>query len=165
MKIFLSLIFIFHHTLLQAFEIDEVQVFKTKHQMNFLFQGKIIKSYRVMLGRGGIAPKRQKGDNLVPEGQYFLDEKNAQSHFFKSIHLSYPNENDQRAAAEAGVDPGGDIMIHGLPNYPKPFFQFLKRIGLIKLINWTAGCIAVEDDEMLEIFDSIDIPIPITIFH
>lgn len=133
--------------------------------MDLLFQGKVMKSYRVMLGRGGNRPKRQKGDNLVPEGRYTLDYKNPDSLFYKSLHISYPNDEDMRRAAEAGVEPGGDIMIHGYPNRPKPIFKFLKKMGLIKLVDWTAGCVAVDDDEMEEIFHTLEEHTPITIFH
>jgi murein L,D-transpeptidase YafK len=148
-----------------AEEIDEVRVYKSKHRMEMLEHGKIIKNYRIMLGRGGKSPKRKAGDNLVPEGQYLLDYKNDESLFYKSIHISYPNDEDLKRANEAGVEPGGDIMIHGYPNHPSPLFKFLKRVGLIKLVDWTAGCISVDDQEMEEIFNNIEVPIPITIYH
>jgi murein L,D-transpeptidase YafK len=151
--------------LLHAQDIDEVHVYKSKHQLNLISAGKVVKSYSVMLGRGGRGPKRQEGDLLVPEGKYFLDFKNPESLFYKSIHISYPNEDDLRRANEAGVDPGGDIMIHGYPNYPKPFFKFLRKIGLIKKIDWTAGCVALDNQEMEEIFENLEVPLPITIYH
>lgn len=133
--------------------------------MDLISQGRVIKTYRVMLGRGGNKPKRKQGDNLVPEGRYYIDYKNPDSLFYKSLHISYPNEEDKRRAAEAGVEPGGDIMIHGYPNKPKPLFKFLKRMGLIKLVDWTAGCVAVDDGEMEEIYNVIEEHTPITIFH
>lgn len=145
--------------------IDEIRVYKSKRKMDMLFQGKVIKSYKVMLGRGGLAPKKKAGDKLVPEGQYFLDYKNSESLFHKSIHISYPNAEDSRRASEEGIDPGGDIMIHGYPNKPKPLFKFLEKIGLIKLVNWTAGCIAVDDVEIDEIYDNVDEHTPITIYQ
>jgi murein L,D-transpeptidase YafK len=145
--------------------VDEVRVYKSKHTLLTLFHGQIVKSYKIMLGRGGLSPKVREGDNLVPEGQYILDYKNPESLFYKSIHVSYPNEEDKRHASELGIEPGGDIMIHGFPNHPKPFFKFLVKTGLIKLTNWTAGCMAVEDKEMDDIFQNIEVPIPITIFH
>lgn len=151
--------------LLHAQDIDEVHVYKSKHKLNLISAGKVVKSYSVMLGRGGRGPKRQEGDYLVPEGKYFLDFKNPESLFHKSIHISYPNEDDLRRANEAGVDPGGDIMIHGYPNYPKPFFKFLRKIGLIKKIDWTAGCVALDNQEMEEIFENLEVPLPITIYH
>lgn len=133
--------------------------------MDLISQGRVIKTYRVMLGRGGNKPKRKQGDNLVPEGRYYIDYKNPDSLFYKSLHISYPNEEDKRRAAEAGVEPGGDIMIHGYPNKPKPLFKFLKRMGLIKLVDWTAGCVAVDDGEMEEMYNVIEEHTPITIFH
>lgn len=145
--------------------IDEVHIYKSKHRMDMLSAGKIIKSYKVMLGRGGKGRKLKQGDNLVPEGQYTLDYKNAESLFYKSIHISYPNDEDLRRASEAGVEPGGDIMIHGYPNHPTALFKFLKRLGLIKNIDWTAGCTAVDNQQMDEIFSNIEVPIPVTIYH
>jgi murein L,D-transpeptidase YafK len=165
MKILLILISLFFTLNLSAQEIDEVRVYKSKHRMDMLAHGKVIKSYRVMLGRGGKSPKRKQGDHKVPEGQYMLDYKNTESLFYKSIHVSYPNEDDLRRAHEAGVDPGGDIMIHGYPNHPKAIFKFLRKLGLIKKIDWTAGCMAVDNQQMEEIFNNIEVPIPITIFH
>jgi murein L,D-transpeptidase YafK len=146
-------------------EADEIRVYKSKHQMDLLFQGKVVKTFRVMLGRGGSKAKSKQGDNLVPEGKYIIDYKNPDSQFFKSLHISYPNDEDKRRAAEAGVEPGGDIMVHGYPNRPKAIFKFLKKMGLIKLIDWTAGCVAVDDDEMEAIYNSIEEHTPITIFH
>ncbi len=144
---------------------DEIRVYKSKHRMDLISQGRVIKSYRVMLGRGGSKPKRKQGDNRVPEGKYFIDYKNPDSQFYKSLHISYPNDEDKRRSSEAGVEPGGDIMIHGYPNRPKPLFKFLKKMGLIKLVDWTAGCVAVDDGEMEEIYHAIEEHTPITIFH
>lgn len=164
---FLGFLLIYSTNLLAVIDerIDEVKVYKSLHRMDILSAGKIIKSYKVMLGRGGKAPKQKANDNLVPEGQYEFDYKNINSKFHKSIHVSYPNDEDTRRAEDAGQNPGGDIMIHGLPNQPSPLLKFLKRLGLIKHIDWTAGCVALDDEEVDEIFDSIELHTPITIFH
>lgn len=146
-------------------ETDEIRIYKSKRRMDLLLHGRVVKSFRVMLGRGGLAPKRKKGDNLVPEGTYTIDYKNSDSLFYKSLHISYPNDEDMRRAAEMGVDPGGDIMIHGFPNKPKPLFNLLKKMGLIKHVNWTAGCVAVDDNEMEDVFNSIEEHTPVSIFH
>lgn len=156
--------FIFSLSVL-ASQIDEVKVYKSKRRMDLVSEGKVVKSYKVMLGRGGKKAKQKQGDNLVPEGTYTLDYKNPNSQFHKSIHISYPNDDDLRRAHEQGVDPGGDIMIHGYPNRPKALFKFLKRMGLIKLVNWTAGCVAVDDEEMDEIYENIEEHTPVTIYH
>lgn len=148
-----------------SMDVDEVRVYKSKRRMDLIAAGKVVKSYKVMLGRGGKQAKQKQGDNRVPEGKYFLDYKNPNSQFHKSIHISYPNEDDLRRANEQGYDPGGDIMIHGYPNKPKPLFKFLKKMGLIKLVNWTAGCVAVDDGEMDEIYENVHEYTPVTIIH
>lgn len=158
------------------YPVDEVQVYKTKHRMHMLFEGKITKTYKVMLGRGGMDPKRQEGDNLVPEGKYILDFRNPESKFYKSIHISYPNEADLERAKREGVDPGGDIFIHGMPNNLAELDDVLRELkmeglaeftikGLFPRLDWTAGCVAVKDKEMEEIWQNVKEPTPITIFH
>ncbi len=94
-----------------AYKVDEVRVYKMDHKMQMLFEGK------------------------VPEGQYFLDAKNPNSKFFRSIHVSYPNEEDIKRAEAGGYDPGENIFIHGYPKYGK---KLLKG-------NWSQGCIVVEN--------------------
>jgi murein L,D-transpeptidase YafK len=168
MKIFivlLAFLIAFNSYAQNGINVDEVRIYKSQHRMDMIVQGKVVKSYKVMLGRGGKASKVKAGDRLVPEGQYQLDYKNPDSLFFKSIHISYPNDEDLRRANELGVDPGGDIMIHGYPNNPSTFFKFLKRIGVIKMVDWTAGCVSVDNHEMEEIFNNIEVPIPVRIYH
>jgi murein L,D-transpeptidase YafK len=165
MKILLFFISLTISSLSFAGNIDEIRVFKSQHRMEFITQGKVVKTYHVMLGRGGKLPKLQRGDNRVPEGQYIIDYKNPNSLFHKSLHISYPNDEDKRRATEAGVEPGGDIMIHGLPNRPSRIFKFLKRIGLIKLIDWTAGCVAVDNSAMDSIYDAVDELTPVNIYR
>ena len=147
------------------FNIDEIKVYKSKHRMDLMFEGKIVKTYRVMLGRGGMKAKVKAGDKRVPEGSYILDYKNPDSLFYKSLHISYPNPEDVRRANELGVDPGGDIMIHGFPNKQSSIIRWLSKLGLAKLVDWTAGCVAVKNSEMDEIFENIPLLTPITIVH
>lgn len=147
------------------YSVDEVRVYKSKHQMDMLYKGKVVKTYRVALGKGGNKPKRQQGDGRVPEGKYTLDYKNPYSNFHKSLHISYPNDEDIRRAYEAGVDPGGDIMIHGYPNKQNFFLKMLRKLGMMKLVDWTAGCVAVNDTEMDEIYQNVEVGTPITLYH
>ena len=123
-----------------------VLVLKKEHKME-LFSGEtVIKSYTVALGRGGLAPKQRQGDHLTPEGLYQIDRRNKNSRFYRALHVSYPNEVDRERAHKLGVDPGGDIMIHGITNG-------LGWLGSVhRTIDWTNGCIAVTDAEMDEIW-------------
>jgi murein L,D-transpeptidase YafK len=123
-----------------------VLVLKKEHKME-LFSGEtVIKTYTVALGRGGLAPKQRQGDHLTPEGLYQIDHRNKNIRFYRALHVSYPNEVDRERARKLGVDPGGDIMIHGITNG-------LGWLGSVhRTIDWTNGCIAVTDAEMDEIW-------------
>jgi murein L,D-transpeptidase YafK len=106
----------------------------------------MIRSYRIALGRNPIGPKLCRGDGKTPEGTYTISGRNAASAYHKSLRISYPNAADQQRAKQRGLDPGGDIMIHGLPN-GQGFIGPAHR-----LIDWTDGCIAVTDAEIEEIW-------------
>ena len=82
-----------------------------------LFSGEtVIKTYTVALGRGGLSPKQREGDHLTPEGLYQIDHRSKDSRFYRALHVSYPNEADRDRARKLGINPGGDIMIHGITN-------------------------------------------------
>jgi murein L,D-transpeptidase YafK len=138
-------------------KVSRVLVLKKEHKME-LFSGEIvIKTYTVALGRGGLAPKQRQGDHLTPEGLYQIDRRNQNSRFYLALHVSYPNEADRERARKLGVDPGGDIMIHGIANG-------LGWLGSMqRMIDWTNGCIAVTDTEMDEIWLLVPIGTPIEI--
>jgi murein L,D-transpeptidase YafK len=128
---------------------DEVVVVKSQRIMHLLSNGKVIRSYKVVLGGTPVGAKEQQGDHKTPEGHYVLDRRNAKSRFYKSIHVSYPNDKDRRNAERKGVSPGGDIMIHGLPNG----FGALGSAAL--MTDWTDGCISVTNAEMDEIWEMV----------
>lgn len=135
-----------------------------------LYQGEITKVYTVMLARGGMAPKRREGDKLVPEGEYRLDYKNPYSSFYKSIHISYPGPEDVARGREIKANPGFDIFLHGMPNYLTELSIILDD-GSLELLypevarDWTAGCIALTNYEMQEVWDNLETPVSITIYH
>jgi murein L,D-transpeptidase YafK len=136
---------------------DSILILKKDHILELLAGGKVIRTYKVALGRGGLAPKEREGDGRTPEGHYIIDSRTAESHYHKALHVSYPNENDRQRAAKLGVSPGGAIMIHGLPNG-------MGAIGAAhRLYDWTLGCIAVTDEEIDEIWDLVPIGTPVEI--
>ncbi|MBV8113534.1 MAG: L,D-transpeptidase family protein [Silvibacterium sp.] len=112
-----------------------------------LYSGdKVIHQYKVALGRGTYGPKERQGDHKTPEGEYFVDSKNAHSRFHLALHVSYPNAKDRSRAAQEHVNPGGDVEIHGLPTA----FAFLGSFQ--RFIDWTDGCIAVSNTDIEEIW-------------
>ncbi len=136
---------------------DKVVVYKSKRQLQLLRAGKVLRTYRIALGDNPKGHKRQEGDEKTPEGAYVLDWRNPNSRYYKSIHISYPNAQDQQQARRRGVSPGGDIMVHGR-NGPTVLPD-----GTWKWKDWTDGCIAVTNTEMDEIWKMVKNGTPIHI--
>ena len=136
---------------------DSILILKKDHTLELLSGGKIIRTYKVALGRGGLAPKQREGDARTPEGHYIIDSRAPNSAYHRALHISYPNADDRRRAARLGVPPGGAIMIHGLPN-GKGFIGPAHR-----LYDWTLGCVAVTDPEIDEIWNLVPVGTPVEI--
>jgi len=137
--------------------IDKVFVDKSERRLQLLSGDKVIKSYHIALGGNPIGHKQQEGDQRTPIGSYILDYKNEKSQYYRSIHVSYPNAVDKARAKKHGMSPGGAIMIHGQKN----------GFGALAMLNqqrdWTAGCLAVTNDEMDEIMATVKVGTPIEI--
>ena len=125
---------------------DLIKVDKTARTLTLLRGTDVIKTYRVSLGSSPLGHKSREGDGRTPEGRYSIDSRNPHSRFHLGLHISYPNAEDRRSAQQRGVPPGGDIMIHGLPNG----LSWLNRLHLRR--DWTDGCMAVTNSEMEEIW-------------
>ena len=136
---------------------DRILVVKSRHEMSLLQGGRILKTYAVSLGRSPSGPKTRTGDHKTPEGLYLVDWRNPNSKFHLSLHISYPEPRDSARARQEGVAPGGDIMIHGLPNR-------LWWIGRFhRFVDWTDGCIAVTDSEIDQLWRTVPDRTPIEI--
>ena len=136
---------------------DYVLVEKSKNKMYLVKNGKALRSYNISLGGNPRGHKQQEGDMRTPEGLYMLTYKNFDSKFYKSLMIDYPNEQDIARAQARGVPPGGEIVIHGMPNAKGNY------LGPLNPVNWTQGCVAVRNHEMDEIFSLLSIPTPIEI--
>jgi len=134
-------------------EITQVLVDKTKRKMYLLAGTKTIRKFKIDLGFTPAGHKFKQGDGRTPEGLYYIDRINENSRYFLSLGLNYPNTKDRALADAAGVDPGGDIFIHGGPRYKG---ERGKR-------DWTAGCISVSDREMGWIYSMVKKGTPIFI--
>lgn len=128
-----------------------ILVEKKARRISLLRNGTVLKTYDVALGSDPVDHKRQEGDGRTPEGDYAIDFKNQRSRFHLALHISYPNPADRDSARQRGVPPGGDIMIHGLPNG----LGWLRTLHLRR--DWTDGCIAVTNAEIEEIWAMVDI--------
>lgn len=136
---------------------DRVLVEKEARRLTLLRSGTSLKTYRVALGRAPVGPKEQEGDQRTPEGIFSIDFHKEDSDYHRALHVSYPEQRDITRAAAAGVPPGCDIMIHGIRNGMGWIGAFHRRT------DWTAGCIAVTDFEIEEIWRAVPDGTPIEI--
>jgi murein L,D-transpeptidase YafK len=137
--------------------IDKLVVIKSERTMYAYTKGKLVKVYSIAIGRNSVGDKEYEGDKRTPEGSYYIEGKNPNSGYHKNLGISYPDKTDLQEAKAKGVRPGGDVKIHGLKNGRGPLGKFHR------LRNWTAGCIAVTDEEMDELYDAVAIGTPIII--
>jgi murein L,D-transpeptidase YafK len=125
---------------------DRVLIQKSARQLTLMRDGRTLRSYHVSLGSSPKGAKEREGDGRTPEGLYTIDSRNAYSKYHMALHVSYPNAADRLRARRLRVSFGGEIMIHGTPNR-------WRWLGFaFRHIDWTAGCIAVSDAEIEEIW-------------
>jgi len=129
-----------------------IEVHKADRRMYLLSGAQVLKTYKIRLGGNPIGPKQFEGDQKTPEGAYRITHRNPNSAYHLSLGISYPNQADREFAKSQNKRPGGDIFIHG---GPKEWFAGR---------DWTAGCIAVKDREMEEIFAMVNPGVQINIY-
>lgn len=134
---------------------DSLVLMKSLRLLVLYVDGVALRTYRVALGHEPVGPKRFKGDERTPEGLYRIDGRNPQSGYHLSLHVSYPNAVDRARASLYGKEPGGDIMIHGLPLGDESVGSEHTQW------DWTNGCIAVTDREIEELWRAVPDGTPI----
>ncbi|HLI23126.1 MAG TPA: L,D-transpeptidase family protein [Stellaceae bacterium] len=139
-------------------KIDRILVLKSKRVLELLHGGKVVKAFPIALGEHPVGAKRFEGDGKTPEGLYYIDGRLPNSRYHLALHISYPNPADTAQAVALGRDPGGNILIHGLPNWyrgPLDPVRFYK--------DWTDGCVSVGDRAIEEIYAAVDVGTPVEI--
>ena len=137
--------------------VDFIIVSKHDHRLSLFRKGRLVQAYAVALGRGGQGAKTRASDNKVPEGLYSITGRNARSAFHLALRIGYPTPAQTQLAQSHGVDPGGNVMIHGL-------HRGMGWLGALhRQIDWTRGCIAVTDDEIEAIWRDVPNGTPIRI--
>ncbi|MFL1404859.1 murein L,D-transpeptidase family protein [Marinobacter sp. M1N3S26] len=138
-------------------DINQLVVHKDERRLYLMSNDQIIRSYRISLGKTPEGHKLYEGDSRTPEGSYTIDFRNPNSEYYKSIRISYPNHKDRKLAEAWGLQPGGNIMIHGLPN------DVGDMAFAYQGLDWTDGCIAVTNEAMDEIWRLVEVGTPIRI--
>ena len=136
-------------------EVTSVQVHKSDRKMYLLHDDKVLETYDIGLGFAPEGHKEFEGDGKTPEGAYYISHRNPNSQYHLSLGITYPNPNDRAYASSQGKSPGGDIFIHGGPPKGK----------LVTKQDWTAGCIAVTDEQVERVYSMVNPGTPIYIYR
>ncbi|MCT4655772.1 MAG: L,D-transpeptidase [Cohaesibacter sp.] len=128
--------------------IDHIVVEKAARSLSLYRGGALVKRYSIKLGFAPVGQKAQEGDGKTPEGIYRINRRNGRSKYHLSLGLDYPLPAQRRAAKAKGINPGGDIFIHGQPNQLKNIPLAPSRLPH----DWTDGCVALSNDEIEEIW-------------
>ena len=124
---------------------------KGSRRLYLLSGNTALRAFDIELGGDPVGPKRMEGDGRTPEGAYMIDKRNPNSEYYLSVGISYPSAQDIAFAQAMGVSPGGDIFIHGTPREKR------------RNQDWTAGCIAVTNREIEDIYAMVQDGTPIFI--
>ena len=133
--------------------VTEVRVFKADRKMYLMHGEAALAVYDVALGFAPVGHKQHEGDGRTPEGSYLITRRNPNSRYYLSIGIDYPRPADVERARSMGLSPGGDIFIHGRGGITNPFRD------------WTAGCIAVTNEEIEDIYAMVPEGTPINIYR
>jgi murein L,D-transpeptidase YafK len=136
--------------------VDSIVVEKKAHRLSLYYAGRRVRQYQVALGKPD-GDKTSIGDRRTPEGRFWVDYRNPSSQYHLALHINYPDSAHAARALAMGVEAGGDIMIHGLPNGKR-------SVGAQhRVTDWTNGCVALTDEEIEEIFEAVDVGTPVEI--
>jgi len=151
-------------------EQPRIVVYKRERKLEFYSDQSLLRTYRVGLGFSPIADKTREGDGATPEGDFYIFVKNNKSAYYLSLGVSYPNAED----AERGLRDGlitkaqRDAILTALRKKATPP-QYTKLGGLIYIhgngakSDWTLGCVALENEDMKELYDAVSVGTPVTI--
>lgn len=140
----------------ESVSIDRIVVYKGDHRMETYRGETLIKVYTVSIGSGGDGDKQYEGDRTTPEGRYRINSRHRSDNFHRFLHISFPDDADVeafKALEESGGVPegagvGSAIGIHG----EKEGWEGWPH----KWSDWTAGCIAVDNDEIEELYRVVE---------
>ena len=147
-----------------------IVVLKSERRLRLYSDDAVVRTYKVGLGLNPVLDKQRQGDRATPEGDFYVFTKNDKSNFYLSLGVSYPNAEDaerglreglisrsqhdaivkaikRRAAPPQNTALGGDIYIHG------------NGAGT----DWTWGCVALENEDIRELYEAVTVGTPVTI--
>ena len=146
---------------LSGVQIDKIVVYKSKREMKTYAKGELVYTFAFSLGKNGDkGHKLQQGDYRTPEGSYKIVRKKCDDRLYKSLAISYPNNEDKKQAEKLGVKTGGYITIHGQPKWNADGHG-----DAFTLKNdWTEGCMAVPNSAMDKLWVAVKNGVKIDIY-
>ena len=151
-------------------ERPRIVVHKAARKLELFSDQTLLRTYRVGLGFTPVADKKREGDGATPEGEFYVFVKNNRSAYYLSLGVSYPNAED----AERGLRDGliskkqYDAILEAIRKKAGPP-QYTKLGGLIYIhgngagSDWTWGCVALENEDIKELYDAVSVGTPVTI--
>jgi murein L,D-transpeptidase YafK len=156
--------------LVSVVEKPHIVVYKKDRKLELYSDKTLLRTYRIGLGFNPVADKQREGDGATPEGNFYVFVKNNKSAYYLSLGISYPNVED----AERGLRDGlitkaeHDAIVDAIRKQTAPP-QYTKLGGLIYIhghgakSDWTWGCVALENDDIKELYDAVSVGTPVTI--
>jgi murein L,D-transpeptidase YafK len=145
-------------------------VLKRSRQLILYSGSSVVKKYRIGLGFTPDGAKARQGDGRTPEGTYYVCSKNPKSKFYLSLGLSYPNESDAARGLKDGLITADQyhqitaaIISGGVPLWNTALGGEIFIHGQGSRSDWTWGCVALENEDIEELFDSVPRGTPVTI--
>lgn len=153
-----------------SIEKPRIVVYKKERKLELYSGQTLLRTYRVGLGFNPVADKQREGDGATPEGEFYVFVKNDKSAYYLSLGISYPNAEDaERGLRDRLITKAEYDTILEAIRKKKPPPQYTNLGGLIYIHghgasrDWTLGCVALENGDMKELFDSVVVGTPVTI--
>ena len=151
-------------------EKPRIVVYKNARKLELYSDKKLLRTYRVGLGFSPVQDKQREGDGATPEGDFYVFVKNNKSAYYLSLGVSYPNPEDAVRGLRDGlitkVQHDAIVEAHRKKTAPP---QYTKLGGLIYIhghgakSDWTWGCVALENEDIKELYESVSVGTPVTI--
>lgn len=144
-------------------QIDSIEIIKHRHELNLVKDDKIVKTFSISLGRQAQGRKVDRNDKRTPEGVYKVKRKLDGTEYHKSLIINYPTPEEKTDAIARGIDIGDHLCIHGMRSYLCYMPNFMQKFH--RWVDWTAGCVALTDSEIDEIFEEVEVGTPVVIYE
>ena len=145
-------------------------VYKKERKLEFYSDKTLVRTYRIGLGFSPVADKVREGDGATPEGDFYIFVKNNKSAYYLSLGVSYPNAEDaDRGLRDRLITKAQHAAIIEAIRKKAAPPQYTKLGGLIYIhghgsrSDWTWGCVALENEDIKELYDAVSVGTPVTI--